>query len=366
MYESFYGLTGKPFQLSPDPAFLYASKGHKRAFAYLQYGLYQGEGFIVITGEVGAGKTMLVRTLFEQLDSRQLVAAQLSNTQLDAEDLLRAVATAFGIPVRSADKARVIAELEAYLLGLVSQQKRALLIVDEAQNLTPRAIEELRMLSNFQIGDRALLQSFLIGQPELREMMRSPNMQQLRQRVIAAYHLGPLDKDETSAYIEHRLTWVGWKQDPTFSADAIDAIYSFTTGIPRRINMLCNRVMLAGFLGESHAFHASDIESVVHELDEEAGLDLVPTPPQPRLEEVPLTGSDESSGLRAAPQDDAAGQEPALAKKRSGDAIRLRDPTLKRVEERLARLEKTMGVALDLLRALVSREKSLKRGGEGS
>src|SRR6266568_1595649 len=199
MYESFYGLTGKPFQLNPDPAFYFGSRGHKRAFAYLQYGLYQSEGFIVITGEIGAGKTTIVRSLFEQLDREKVVAAQLVSTHLDADDMLRAVGIAFGLPVRT-------------------QSKRALLIVDEAQNLTPRAVEELRMLSNFQLGDQALLQSFLIGQPELRTMMQSQHMQQLRQRVTASYHLGPLDKTETQAYIEHRLHHVGWKGDPEFEA----------------------------------------------------------------------------------------------------------------------------------------------------
>src|SRR5947207_537022 len=180
MYESFYGLTGKPFQLNPDPAFLFASRGHKRAYAYLQYGLYQSEGFIVITGEIGAGKTTLVRSLVDRLDANKVIAAQLVSTQLDADDLLRAVAVAFGCRIKTADKAHLLATLEAYFTSLVVQNRRALLIVDEAQNLSPRAVEELRMLSNFQLGDRALLQSFLIGQPELRVTMRSAGMQQLR------------------------------------------------------------------------------------------------------------------------------------------------------------------------------------------
>src|SRR3569623_1448685 len=171
MYESYYGLSGKPFQLNPDPAFFFGSRGHKRAFAYLQYGVYQSEGFIVITGDIGAGKSTLVR---------------------------------------SVDKATLLAALEAFLCQLAIDRKRALLVIDEAQNLTPRAVEELRMLSNFQLGDQALLQSFLIGQPELRTMMQAPSMQQLRQRVIASYHLGPLDREETQAYIAHRLHNVGW------------------------------------------------------------------------------------------------------------------------------------------------------------
>src|SRR5437667_234847 len=168
MYESFYGLTGKPFQLNPDPAFYFGSRGHTRAFAYLQYGLYQSEGFIVITGEIGAGKTTIVRNLFEQLDREKVVAAQLVSTHLDAEDMLRAVGIAFGLPVRTVSKAVLLGSLEAFLCKLALESKRALLIVDEAQNLTPRAVEELRMLSNFQLGDQALLQSFLVGQPELR------------------------------------------------------------------------------------------------------------------------------------------------------------------------------------------------------
>src|SRR6267142_3123339 len=142
MYESFYGLTGKPFQLNPDPAFFFGSRGHKRAFAYLQYGLYQSEGFIVITGEIGAGKTTIVRSLFEQIDRDKLVAAQLVSTQLYADDMLRAVGAAFGLPVKSVDKAILLASLEAFLCQLAIDKKRALLVVDEAQNLTPKAVEE--------------------------------------------------------------------------------------------------------------------------------------------------------------------------------------------------------------------------------
>ncbi len=191
MYEAFFGLTGKPFQLNPDPSFYYGSRGHKRAFAYLEYGLYQSEGFIVITGEIGAGKTTIVRNLLEQLDPAKVVAAQIVSTQLDADDLLRAIGVAFGLPVRSVNKAVLLASIEAFLCQLATEKKRALLVVDEAQNLTQRAMEELRMLSNFQFGDQALLQSFLVGQPELRQLMQKPELQQLRQRVIASYHLGP-------------------------------------------------------------------------------------------------------------------------------------------------------------------------------
>ncbi|HUG79693.1 MAG TPA: XrtA/PEP-CTERM system-associated ATPase [Burkholderiales bacterium] len=271
MFDEFYGFSGQPFQLNPDPAFFYGSRGHKRAYAYLQYGLYQGEGFIALTGEVGAGKTTLIRSLLQELSAKNVVAAQLVSTQLDADNLLRAVATAFGLAVREHDKARILAELEAYLVSLVPQNERALLIVDEAQNLTPRAMEELRMLSNFQLQNRALLQSFLVGQPELRQLMRSPGMRQLRQRVIASYHLGPLDSDETRAYIEHRLKQVGWQGDPAFEEEVFAVVHAYTGGIPRRINTVCTRALLAAFLSEKHLIGVEDMEQVMGELAEELG-----------------------------------------------------------------------------------------------
>src|SRR5512141_661359 len=235
MYESFYGLTDKPFQLNPDPSFYYGSRQHRRAMAYLEYGLHQNEGFIVITGEVGAGKTTIVRSLLNKLDPGQFVAAHLVSTQLDAEDTLRLVAAAFGLPGKDMPKSQLLLSLEAFLVSLTQQGKRALLIVDEAQNLTPRAVEELRMLSNFQLETHALLQSFLVGQPEFRRTMQSPHMLQLRQRVIAACHIGPMDVDETRGYIEHRLKCVGWTGDPHFQPQASDAIYQASGGIPRRI-----------------------------------------------------------------------------------------------------------------------------------
>ncbi len=273
MYETFYSLTGKPFQLNPDPSFLFSSKGHSSAYSYLKYGVFQGEGFIVITGEIGAGKTTLVRALLEELDRRRVVAAQLVSTMLDSDNLLRAVATAFGLSVRGEDKALLLAGLEAFLTSLVTQNKRALLVVDEAQNLTSQGMEELRMLSNFQLGDRALLQSFLIGQPELRDLMRAPTMQQLRQRIIASYHLGPMDKAETRAYIEHRLNHVGWKQDPQFDDEAFARIYEATGGIPRRINQLCNRLLLSGYLAEKHTLTAADADEVAKEIGSELSAD---------------------------------------------------------------------------------------------
>lgn len=272
MYEAFYHLRAKPFQLSPDPNFFYGSKGHKRAMSYLEYGLHQGEGFIVITGEVGAGKTTLVRHLFKKLQGENLVAAQLVSTQLDADDMLRMVAAAFGLPHEDNHKATLLKRLENFLINCQNLGKRALLIVDEAQNLSPRAVEELRMLSNFQSQEKSLLQSFLLGQPEFRFTMASEGMQQLRQRVTASYHLGPMDRQDTREYIEHRMRTVGWNHDPHFTEDAFAAIHEYATGIPRKINTVCDRLLLMGYLEELHQIDAAAVNEVVGEIKTEMAV----------------------------------------------------------------------------------------------
>ncbi len=269
MYEDYYRFSAKPFQLNPDPRFFFGSKGHRRAMAYLDYGLSLGEGFIVITGEVGAGKTTLVRNLFRQLESHNLIAAQLVSTQLDAEDTLRSVAASFGLEHEGLTKSSLLKNLEDFLSAATRQGKRVLLVVDEAQNLTPRAVEELRMLSNFQNNDRSLIQTFLLGQPEFRGILQSPDMQQLRQRVVASYHLGPLDADETRGYIEHRLRTVGWKGAPSFGDEAFTALHSFTDGIPRRLNTTCDRLLLFGFLEEKQYFGEAEVNEVITDLRSE-------------------------------------------------------------------------------------------------
>jgi putative secretion ATPase (PEP-CTERM system associated) len=317
MYQSFYGLTDKPFQLNPDPSFYFGSREHRRAMAYLEYGLHQNEGFIVVTGEVGTGKTTLIRSLLSKLDPHQVVAAQLVSTQLDAEDTLRMVCAAFGLPAKDIEKSDALVSLEGFLRSVAKDGRRALLIIDEAQNLAPRAVEELRMLSNFQVGTNALVQSFLVGQPEFRQTMCSPHMQQLRQRVIASCHISPLGSEDTRAYIEHRLTHAGWKNDPTISADAFEAIFRFSGGTPRRINTLCDRLLLSGFLNESHEITESDVDTVANELREEtfsadrsspgqtngpqpAGTHPSPDAPVPHLscEKSEITDSTTESGLR--------------------------------------------------------------------
>jgi len=266
MYESHFNFSAKPFQLSPDPKFFFNSRGHNRALSYLRYGVEQGEGFIVITGDIGTGKTTLARALFEELNADDIVAAQIVTTQLGEDDLLKMVAASFNIQHDTSDKAEIIKKLNEYLLMQYREGRRVLLLVDEAQNLPPRTVEELRMLSNFQVDNRALLQSFLLGQKEFRNILQSPDMEQLRQRVIAAYHLSPLDLDETRKYIEHRLTTVGWNSYPIFSPGAFVKIYEYTRGVPRKINNLCDRLLLFCFLEEKAKIDSRIVSIVTEEL----------------------------------------------------------------------------------------------------
>lgn len=269
MYESHYRLTGKPFQLVPDPSFFFGSKGHKRATAYLDYGVSRGEGFIVITGEIGAGKTTLVRHLFQKLATEKIHPIQIVTTHLGADDMLRMVAAALNMPHTDSTKATLLVGIEGVLRQIDNQGKRVLLVIDEAQNLSPRAIEELRMLSNFQSETRSLLQTFLLGQPEFKTTMMRPGMEQLRQRVIATCHLGPMEPQETRDYIEHRLHTVGWNNYPSISDDAFVAIHDFCKGIPRKINTFCDRLMLLGYLEELSKLGIDQVQTIISDLRDE-------------------------------------------------------------------------------------------------
>ena len=275
MYEEYYGLDAKPFQLSPDARFFFNSAAHNRAMAYLRYGLKQGEGFIVITGGIGTGKTMLVRNLFAELDQEDVVAAQLVSTQINAEDVLRMVSAAFGLVHEQLSKAALLRNLEAFFRARRSEGKRVLLVIDEAQNLSRRALEELRMLSNYQDGGQALLQSFLLGQVELKRKLQGPGMEQVRQRIIAGYHLRPLDREEVAPYLEHRLTLVNWQGNPAFSAEAVNKIFDATGGIPRRINTVADRLLLFGCLEELQQFEGPHVDTIAAEVAQETGDALV-------------------------------------------------------------------------------------------
>ena len=269
MYEAFYNLKSNPFRLNPDPNFFYNSKTHKRALAYLRYGIEQGEGFIIITGDVGTGKTTLVSRLFQSLDTSNIKVARIVNTQLRAEDLLRMVSAEFGLDYKRSNKATMLKQLESFFIQCYKDNQRVLLIVDEAQNLAPKAIEELRMLSNIQYEGKQLLQSFLLGQKEFRDTMRMEGFEQLRQRVIASYHLRPLDVEETRQYILHRLHIVDWKNDPEFEPEVYEEIHRYAQGIPRKTNLLCDRILLYGGLEEIHKITYESLQSVLSDIQDE-------------------------------------------------------------------------------------------------
>lgn len=290
MYEAFYGLSAKPFQINPDPRFFFGSKQHRKAKAYLEYGLSHQEGFIVVTGEIGAGKTTLLRGLLASVDRERLCVAQLVTTQLDPVETLQMIAAGFGLHMAGRSKADMLTALEAFFLRRAGERKRCLLIVDEAQNLGAPALEELRMLSNFQLGERSLFQAFLVGQPELRHTMRRPEMEQLRQRVTAACHIDLLDLEDSRLYVEHRLRRAGATDKPSFDTGCFEALFESSGGVPRRINLVCDRLLLRGYVTGSHHFTANDVMEVSLELEAEtrgAGHAYGEPPAVPKSEEAP-------------------------------------------------------------------------------
>ena len=272
MYEEFYGLSNKPFQLSPDPKFFYSSEHHKKAISYLKYGLSQQEGFIVITGPIGTGKTTIARSLLSQVDGDNIVAAQLVTTVLNPTELLEMIILSFGLKSNAKSKTALLHDFEKYLISLHQQGKRAVLLVDEAQNLPAESVEELRMLSNFQLGNRPLFQSFLLGQDELRTIIQAPGMEQFRQRIIASCHLKALTAEETRHYIQHRLNQAGWRGDSLISFTAFSIIHSKTQGVPRLINLFMDRLMLFGFNEEIKFFNMEAINAVIAEMTDELTL----------------------------------------------------------------------------------------------
>ena len=292
MYAEFYGLTTQPFQLAPDARFFFESTVHRQAMAYLVYGLRHAEGFIIITGEVGAGKTILVNNLLSTIDRNSFVTANIVTTQLAGDDLLYMLAAGFGIAKEGLAKGPLLQRISEFALAQHRNGKRVLLIVDEAQNLSFEALEELRMLSNIFSDRRMAVQGFLLGQPQFRATLNGPRLEQLRQRVTAAYHLGPLGEGESRAYVEHRLRRADWKGDPHFAEDCFPLIHQRTGGVPRQINTLCSRLLLFGFLEERHTLTADAVEQVANDLRQE--IAPVTAPPAAASSPAKPDGRDEA------------------------------------------------------------------------
>jgi general secretion pathway protein A len=269
MYEDYFGLRARPFQLNPDARYFYNSKQHSRALAHLTYGLAQGEGFIVVTGEIGAGKTTLMEHLVSNLDQNRYVVGKIANTQLAPAGFLRSVLVAFEIPKPANDKAKMLYQFQDFLQSAGERDRRVLLIVDEVQNLPWSSLEELRMLSNLRGRTESHLQTCLVGQPQFREVLANSKAEQLRQRVVTSYHLGALLEDEVGSYVHHRLSLAGWSDRPKISHDVFQIIYSHSGGIPRQVNLLCDRLLLEACLDNLPEITTAVAASVIKELHEE-------------------------------------------------------------------------------------------------
>lgn len=269
MYEDFYGLKTDPFRLSSDHRFSFSHASYSRARASVQYALLRAEGFVMITGGPGTGKTTLIHDLMDDLPRNQFIVGYLASTQLGADDLLRMTAHAFGMDSAAPKKAQILMRLmeffsQQYRLGL-----HALLIIDDAQDLATAAMEELRLLNNLQQGGQQLLQIVLLGQEELRSLLRRPEMEQVHQRLVAAWHLEPLSPEETVGYVRHRLETAGWTGDPVIEPGVLPIVHAFSRGVPRRINLICSRLLLHGFMEQSHTITQADAETVAHDLGDE-------------------------------------------------------------------------------------------------
>lgn len=269
MYEQFFNLKAEPFRLSPDHRFCYNHTQYAKAKAYMAYAFMRAEGFVMVTGQPGTGKTTLIGDLVESLADEYVSVANLVSTQLAADDLLRMVAFAFGLQAESAEKSSILQQLNNRFLALHRAGGRALLIVDEAQDLNHTAMEELRLLTNLQLDGKPLLQIFLLGQPELKDLIHDPALEQVHQRIIATSNLRALEEEETRAYVEHRLHVVGWRNDPAISQAVYPIIHRFSEGVPRRINLICSRLFLHTFVEQRHRIGVADARTVVEELQEE-------------------------------------------------------------------------------------------------
>ncbi|MET0051994.1 MAG: AAA family ATPase [Candidatus Thiodiazotropha sp.] len=276
MFESYYQLTENPFLLSADESFRFAHKNYLKAWSHLSYALEQGEGFVMISGRPGSGKTTLIRDILSKLDKSKVLAINLVTNQLQAEELLRKVALEFGLPAESYNKATLLTRIQDHVEKEYQGGRRAVIVIDEAQNLTFNGLEELRLLSNLQTGSHPLFQIILVGQEELRSVILSPEMEHIRQRLVASCNIEPMNTEQTEGYIEHRLGIVGWHGDPGFDPAVFPLVHHLTGGVPRKINHVVGRLLLYGALEEIHNFSLDDVWIVAKELFDEERLSFKP------------------------------------------------------------------------------------------
>jgi putative secretion ATPase (PEP-CTERM system associated) len=325
MFDDFYGLTGRPFQLTPDPSFYFESATHRKALSYLGYGLAQGEGFIVITGEVGAGKSTLVAHLMRKVDPAQLTVGQIVTSNLDGEQLVHVAAQSFGLDVEGHDKATALGSIEGFLHEEARAGRRCLLVVDESQNLSVEALEELRMLSNFQLGAHPLLQILLLGQPEFKQVLATnPALEQLRQRVIAVHHLEAMPAQEIEPYVAHRLHCVGWDGRPAFEQGVFDALHEATGGIPRRVNQVMSRLLLLGAVEQRADIDAAMLSVVLKEMEGDSA--------------IPATVREQVEKRRAAPAQETSEGMPPAADIDVRELFAERDAQIRELRDAVAKL----------------------------
>jgi general secretion pathway protein A len=266
VYLEYFGLRQAPFDITPNPRFLFHSAKHREAFNHLLYGIRERKGFVQLTGEVGAGKTTLCRALLEQLDSHYATALIL-NPVMSGDELMKAIATEYGLDVKGKDRLETVAAISDYLLKQTLAGKETVLIVDEAQNLTEDLLEQVRLISNIETDDRKLLQIVLMGQPELRDRLNSPRLRQLRQRITVRYHLRALTRAEVGQYIHHRLALAGSRGMPAFSLPAVWRVFRYSRGIPRLVNAVCDKALLAGFVERSDRINYRMVGRAIRELE---------------------------------------------------------------------------------------------------
>jgi general secretion pathway protein A len=266
VYLEYYGLSEPPFDITPNPRFLFFSAKHREAFNHLLFGIRERKGFVQLTGEVGAGKTTLCRSLLTQL-GKAFETALILNPVLDADQLIKAIAMEFGLNVKGLDRLETVAALNEFLLGLADRGKDAVLIIDEAQDLTNDLLEQVRLLSNLETYDRKLLQIVLMGQPELRDRLNAYELRQLRQRITVRFHLNPLTRAEVGQYIQHRLTISGAKGAPYFSGAALWRIHRYSGGVPRLVNAVADKALLAGYVQQREKIDFQMVGLAIRELE---------------------------------------------------------------------------------------------------